>query len=131
MVAVGNYQALKTVLNGFLSDALYYSQSSNKDDDRIVRVRVGADHRQNIKLTIQDDGPNFSLTKSLDMAKQAGVINPTEARPLMGSLNLLLADKLMRAMNGDLVVHNRRKGGVAIETILPVSRQLSLLGDIV
>ena len=39
----------------------------------------------------------------------------------MGSLNLLLADKLMRAMNGDLVVHNRRKGGVAIETILPVS----------
>ena len=131
VVAVGNYQALKTVLNGFLSDALYYSQSSNKDDDRIVRVRVGADHRQNIKLTIQDDGPNFSLTKSLDMAKQAGVINPTEARPLMGSLNLLLADKLMRAMNGDLVVHNRRKGGVAIETILPVSRQLSLLGDIV
>ena len=131
VVAVGNYQALKTVLNGFLSDALYYSQSSNKDDDRMVRVRVGADRRQNIKLTIQDDGPNFSLTKSLDMAKQAGVINPTEARPLMGSLNLLLADKLMRAMNGGLVVHNRRKGGVAIETILPVSRQLSLLGDIV
>lgn len=130
VVAVGNYRALKTILNGFLSDALYYSRSVGNDDERIVRVCVGMKRRRDIRLTIQDDGPGFSLTKSLEMVGNKDAVNPTGTRPLMGSLNLLLADKLMRAMNGGLMVHNRRKGGVAIETTLPISRQLSLLGDL-
>ena len=128
MVAVGNYQALKTVLNGFLSDALYYSQPQG-NSERLVRVRLRAADQQSVQLTIQDDGPGFGLEKALAMAANSNVVNPITSRPLMGSLNLLLADKLVRAMHGRITVHNRRQGGVVIETSLPASRQLSLLGD--
>lgn len=147
VVAVGNYQALKTILIGFLTDALRYNQPNNQQTvssdaaakraalsshrsatGRIVRLRVMATKRGEVSLSIRDNGPGINLAKSLAMAQQPANINPTTSRPLMGSLNLLLADRLLRAMNGRILVHNHRQGGVTIEAILPESQQLTLWG---
>lgn len=129
VVAVGNYQALKTILMGFIADALHYSSSGNQTKrSRLVRARVHLPRNGQVSLIIQDNGPSINLTRALSATQDPAVINPVEERPLMGSLNLLLADRLVRAMNGRLTVHNGRRGGAAIETTLPISQQLSLLG---
>ena len=48
----------------------------------------------------------------------------------MGSLNLLLADRLMQAMNGELAISRRRRGGTILRASLESSRQLSLVGGL-
>lgn len=142
LVAVGNYQALRTVVAGFLTDALRYSQPADSPateqancqqrpastaGQRLVRLRVLANRQGQAAITIEDNADSISLAQSLQAAASLDNSNPTLNRPLMGSLNLLLADRLIRAMNGRLVVHNHRQGGLTIETRLPLSRQLSLL----
>ena len=129
VVAVGNYQALKTILNGFLSDAIRYEGQCHQQDvnRRIVRLRVANRHSGDVAIELHDDGPGINLARSLEAVMEPNNVNPTVARPLMGSLNLLLADRLIRAMNGRLTIHNHRRGGITIETILPTSHQLTLL----
>ena len=135
VVAVGNYQALKTVILGFLTDAVRYSRSDGEEGsidgspapERIVRVRVATSRAGLASITIDDNGPELNLAKALAMAEQVSNTNPATTRPLMGSLNLLLANRLMQAMHGQLRVHNHRHGGVTIETCLPISHQMSLL----
>ena len=78
-------------------------------------------------IAIDDNGPELNLAKTLFMAEQVSSTNPATTRPLMGSLNLLLANRLMQAMHGQLRVRNHRHGGVTIETSLPISHQMSLL----
>ena len=127
VVAVGNYRALKEMVANFLTDALRYS-ADQVDGRRIVRLRV-ANRPGEAAIQISDTGPAVNLTESLKRMRQLDTVNPTATRPLMGSLNLLMADRLLRAMNGHLEVHNGRRGGVTIRACLPASHQLSLLGD--
>lgn len=127
VVAVGNYQALRTVMNGLLTDALHYSGQNRDNNRRTVRLRVATSRRGQVAISVSDDAPGINLAQSLHRATEPAEVNPTGNRPLMGSLNLLLADRLVRAMNGKLLVHNHRRGGMTIETCLPISRQLSLL----
>lgn len=131
VVAVGNYQALKTVMTGFLTDAMRYTDDdSTNDADRIIRVRVHANRDGEVAMAICDNGPAINLTQTLQLSTDGKDLNPSGSRPLMGSLNLLLANRLMTAMNGRIVVHNHRRGGLTIETLLPMSRQLSLLDGV-
>lgn len=140
VVAVGNYQALKLMIRGFLTDAMRYSCDAEPVDEggeaavdstgRIVRVRVSAGRSGEASIAIHDNGPGINLAKALVDARRADNVNPAVSRPLMGSLNLLLADRLMRAMHGHLRVHNHRRGGVTVETSLPISQQMSLLGAV-
>lgn len=129
VVVVGNYQALKTILKGFLVDAFQYSKP-NDDGKRVIRARVSAGKRGHAKLLVKDDGPNVNLRHSLQQAMNGKNLNPTSSRPLSGSLNLLLANELIDAMNGKLLVHNHRQGGVTVETRLLVSNQLSFLPEV-
>ena len=138
VVAVGNYQALKLMMRSFLTDAMRYSCDAEPVDEggevavdsagRVVRVRVSAGRSGEASIAIHDNGPGINLAKALVDARRADNVNPAVSRPLMGSLNLLLADRLMRAMHGHLRVHNHRRGGVTVETSLPISQQMSLLG---
>ena len=130
-VAVGNYQALRLMLLGFLTDAVRYSDSGDiQNRGRIVRLRVSGCRKGRVLLEVRDDGPSFNLAQSLRFAKDPASNNPTINRPLMGSLNLLLADRLMQAMNGDLAVSRRRRGGTILRASLESSRQLSLVGGL-
>ena len=126
VVAVGDYEVLRLIISGFLADAIKYA----KPTDRIVRLRVGESDAGVATIAIRDNGPRLNLARSLELAKQSDCINPTGSRPLASSLNLLLADKLMRAMHGGLEIHNHRSGGVTVVANLPVSRQLSFLGGL-
>lgn len=142
VVVVGNYHALKTLLAGFLTDAMHYGERHTVEDrsagrgrindrmvrdERIVRVRVSTNRSGVASIAIHDDGPELNLTRALTMLQRPDSVAPATSRPLMSSLNLLLADQLMRAMHGQLSVHNHRRGGVTIEAGLPISQQLSLL----
>lgn len=139
VVAVGNYQALRTVMMGFLTDALHYqaSEKSAADDakpgefsaDRVVRLRVTANNHGEAIMAIYDRATGINLTQSLQSINNLVDDNPTRSRPLMGSLNLVLADRLLRAMNGRLTIRNHRQGGMTIETSLPMSCQLPLIGE--
>ena len=130
-VAVGNYQALRLMLLGFLTDAVRYSDSGDvQNRGRIVRLRVSGCRKGKVSLEVRDDGPGFNLAQSLRLAKDPTSNNPTINRPLMGSLNLLLADRLMQAMNGELAVSRRRRGGTILRASLESSRQLSLVGGL-
>ncbi|MDO4271411.1 MAG: ATP-binding protein [Candidatus Saccharibacteria bacterium] len=137
VVAVGNYEALKIVMIGFLTDALHYqasekpaignAKSDEFDTDRIVRLRVAANNHGEATMAIYDRALGINLAQSLRSISNLADDNPTRNRPLMGSLNLVLADRLLRAMNGRLTIHNHRQGGMTIETSLPMSCQLSLI----
>lgn len=128
VVAIGNYDALKTTLLGFLTDSLYcYPDKTKLTNDRIIRLRVGNKNGQ-VSIAVSDGAGGINLTKALQMISNQNSVNPTGSRPLMGSLNLLLANRLVEAMNGKLAVHNHRGGGMTIETLLPISRQMSLWG---
>ena len=128
VVAIGNYDALKTTLLGFLTDSLCcYPDKAKLTDDRIIRLKVGNKNGQ-ASIAVSDGAGGINLTKTLQMISNQNSVNPTGSRPLMGSLNLLLADRLVEAMNGKLAVHNHRGGGMTIETLLPVSQQMPLWG---
>lgn len=122
LVVLANRLMLKTVLTNFLADAINYTRDDQPVDLRLRRSRCG--RRALIKIT--DNGPGFDMTKSL---RAMANVTPVKERPLMSSLNLIMADRLTRAMHGQLLVHNKRSCGVTIEACLPISNQLSLLGE--
>ncbi len=124
-VAVGNYQTLREILMRFLTDALRYNRSECP-----VKVAVQTTTKDEVKVAIRDYGTDFDGRRDaslLNPGNLIGELNPIHARPLMGSLNLLLADKLTQAMHGHVEMHRHQQGGVTIETYLPLSRQMSLL----
>ena len=124
-VAVGNYAMLQSILVGFMSDALRYN-----NQPRPVELAVRIQRTDQVAVTIRDYGAEFDGRQSIRLPQAGQLVNnlnPVSSRPLMSSLNLLLADKLTRAMHGYVAVHRHRRGGVTIETCLPLSRQMSLL----
>lgn len=126
LIAVGNYQTLSSILTRFMSDALHYNV-----EQRPVELSVQASRDDQVKVAICDYGSAFDDRRDqtlLATSNLADNLNPIHTRPLMSSLNLLLASKLAQAMHGHIELHRHRKGGVTIETYLPLSHQLSLLG---
>lgn len=122
VLALGNREMLKAILQSFLVDAVHYSSDGEPVQLRICRSR----RRNRAIITIRDDGPGFSLDKSLGMMRRS--VAPVKERPLMSSLNLVMANRLAQAMHGQLRVC-RQKAGTIIETYLPLSSQLSLLEE--
>lgn len=124
IIVIGNYDALRSVLVNFLTDALRYNHS-----DLPVRLRASVGRSRRVHLEIRDHGVGFDLNKSLVQLNydQGQTVTPVMARPLMSTLNLLMADRLTKLMNGSLSVSKHRSGGVSVIASLPLSRQLSLL----
>ncbi len=126
IIVTGNYDVLKSIMSGFLIDATnYISAPDNGQSSELILKVVQHDSGQ-VSLLIRDNGPSIDLKKSianLATSKVATVNN----RPLASGLNLLLADNALKAMDGQLLVHNHRQGGATIETKLRESRQLALL----
>lgn len=114
----GNYNALKQLLVRFSLDALRYSRKTVKLSARLTRNRE-------VVLELRDNGAPFA--KDVCGAVYINQLNPVASRPLMSSLNLLLAEQITRAMQGSIAFHCHRQGGMTIEAHLPESRQLSLL----
>lgn len=129
VVAVGNYQALKVVLAGFLVDGLYL-QSNNQLDSRSISLKVSRHQANQAIITINDSQPAFDVNQALHLASSPKVIQPSIGRPHLGTLNLWLADKLLQAMHGQLKIGHRRAGGATIRAVLPLSKQLSI-GDMI
>lgn len=114
----GNYNALKQLLVRFSLDAMRYSK-------RPVRLSAHLTRRREVVLELRDSGVLFtSGARNLEHNER---LNPVASRPLMSSLNLLLAEQLTRAMCGSIEFHYHRRGGMTIEARLPESSQLSLL----
>lgn len=128
VVVTGNYGALKSITRGFLTDATRYLAPTDSKSAGTLETRVTCHDNGEVSLLISDDGPAVNLSQTLKQLQRNQAV-PITARPLSSGLNLLLADSAVRAMNGELKVHNHRRGGVTIETRLLASRQLSLLGD--
>lgn len=122
VLALGNREMLKNILQSFLADAVHYS---NDNDPVELRIRRSSYHNRAV-ISICDNGPDFSLERSL--AATINAVTPIKERPLMSSLNLIMANRLARAMHGQLRVC-RGKMGTTIETYLPLSTQMSLLGE--
>lgn len=122
LVAVGNRELLKSLLTGLIDNALQHNlplaniEISNfqRGGEAVISIR---DHG-----AIIDPQEFKSLQESLGKRAQ-----PIAARPLSSGLGLLIAQKLLEAMNGHLSVERHRAGGMTFSTHLPLSRQLSLL----
>lgn len=127
VVVTANYTALKSIMSGFLTDATHYLTPLHSDEkvaDLTLRVVQRGDGQ--VSFLVRDNGPAINLKRSIANLATSQVTT-IEGRPLASGLNFLLADSALKAMNGQLLVHNHRRGGATIETRLMQSRQLTLL----
>lgn len=125
IVAVGNYQALRVVLAGFLVDGLCL-QPNSQLVNRAIDLKVGRHQGNQAIITINDSQPDFDVNQALQLTASPKVVQPSVSCPHLGTLNLWLADKLLQAMHGQLKIGHRRAGGATIRAVLPLSKQLSI-----
>jgi K+-sensing histidine kinase KdpD len=120
-VCVGNRELLKSLLLSLLDNALEYNETGKI----IISTRV---RNGNIELAVRDDGPIVDLTHFRKLKQSLGWYNlPISARPLMSGLGIMIAEKFVAAMNGQLTISRHQTGGMTFRAFLPTSRQLSIL----
>lgn len=128
IVVTGNYNTLKSIMRGFLTDATHYIRTPSSKDGQLneLTLKVVPHGDGLVSFLIRDNGPAINLKQSIANLATSQVAT-IDGRPLSSGLNLLLADNALKAMNGELLVHNHRQGGATIETRLMRSQQLTLL----
>lgn len=122
LVAVGNRELLNSLLSGLVDNAIQH----NPDGARVEissRLRNGE-----AVISVRDFGSTVDLSDFRALKESIGKrALPISARPLSSGLGLLVASRLLTAMNGRLSVRRHYSGGMTFSAHLPLSRQLSLL----
>jgi two-component system sensor histidine kinase/response regulator len=109
--------ALDQVLDNLLSNAVKFSPSGKKI---FVSVRP-ADGR--IECVIRDEGPGFSVEDKAKMFRRYGRLSarPTSGEPSTG-LGLSIVQKLVQAMDGELICESESGKGATFTVRLPKAK---------
>jgi Signal transduction histidine kinase len=121
-VCVGNRELLRSLLIGLVDNAL---QCTQEHDNVYITTRI---NRSGIELAVRDSGPVIDLANFKKLKDSLGKHNqPILARPSLSGLGVVIAEKLINAMHGELFISRHYSGGVTFKALLPISRQLSIL----
>lgn len=122
LVAVGNRELLSSLLSGLVDNAIQHNPSG-------ARVEIASQLRAGeAVVSVRDFGSTIDLSDFRALKESIGKrVLPISARPLSSGLGLLVASRLLTAMNGHLSIARHYSGGMTFSAHLPLSRQLSLL----
>lgn len=127
VVAMADYQALKSLLTGLVGGVVRRNQESKLASEVGLGYRIVRGRR--VVVTIDDkNSDRVNLEKVLTASQGHAVASPIASQPLTQTLGYVVADKVAGLMGGKLAVRNRRSGGVVIELGLPLSHQLAFTG---
>ncbi len=122
IVAVGNRELLNSLLSGLIDNAIQHNPAGAAIEVA-SRVRAGE-----AIIAVRDFGTTIDLSDFRALEASIGKrALPISARPLSSGLGLLVASRLLTAMNGRLSVQRHYSGGMTFSAHLPLSRQLSFL----
>jgi two-component system sensor histidine kinase/response regulator len=114
LIAVADVSALGQILDNLISNALKFSPPGKQ---LFISARVAGKYAE---CVVRDEGPGFTAEDKTRMFRRYGRLSahPTGGEPSTG-LGLSIVHKLVRAMDGELVVRSNPGLGAAFTIRLP------------
>ncbi|GGF67976.1 two-component sensor histidine kinase [Azorhizobium oxalatiphilum] len=112
MVITTRPQALKRIVANLVDNALKYTGAA--------RIRVASASEGGISIAVEDDGPGIPEDELEAVLQPFYRIEESRNRDTGGTgLGLAIAQQLALAINGRLVLANRREGGLCAAIVVP------------
>jgi signal transduction histidine kinase len=122
VLAVANYELLRSVAFGLYDNALAHSTSQKP-----ISVTIGQ-QADTVRMGVRDYGPLVSADTFKNLRERLGKTKqPIGQRPNSSGLGLYIAGQFAEAMQGRLGAVRHRNNGTTFYLDTPISAQLSLL----
>jgi len=124
VLAVGNFDLIRTIMLGLLDNSLMSHRISSKP----IEVRF-CEHGDKLQILVRDFGEIIDVKHFRNVLVDIGKAPiPLSDRPNSTGLGLFISAKFSQYMQGELsVTRHVKNGGLTFKVSLPASKQLSLV----